>query len=181
MPADPVLYVDHVTVKGSRGVGLAMHALATFAPGSRDLTVTASGGDAWPYAMSIEEHAIDSLPSGSYTGNEVDEIYLRQVGGGTAGDGLKVDATLRDLGVPYHLDGRFVVAANEAGKLATLTIEAGVTMKFPKGVFFAVEHWTGDEPATGALRAHGTTERPLQRWLAGERPDAAEPCRVGQS
>lgn len=174
MPADPVLYVDHVTVKGSRGVGLAMHSLATFAPGSRDLTVTASGTDKWPYAMSIEEHTIDSLPSGSYTGNKVDEIYLRQVGAGTAGDGLKVDATLRDLGVPYRLDGRLVVAANEDGKLATLTIEAGVTLKFPKGKFFEVEHWTGDAPATGALRALGTADRPIVLTSAEASPQPGD-------
>lgn len=161
-PADPVLYVDHVTIKGSGGVGIAMHSMATFVEGSHDLVITGSGGDAWPYAMSLEEHSIDSLPTGSYTGNKKDEIYLRLRGAGTAGDGLKVDATLHDRGVPYRLDGKFNVAVNEDGdRLATLTIEAGVTVKFPKGKFFEIEHWTGDAPATGAIRALGTAERPI--------------------
>ncbi len=161
MPADPVLYVDHVTVKGSRGVGVAVFSLATFAPGSQDLVVTGCGGDKWPYPISIEEHSMDSLPTGSYTGNKKDEVYLRFAGAGRAGDGLKVDATLHDRGVPYRLHSGFNVAANEAGKLSTLTIEPGVTMKFPKGKFFKVEHWTGNDPATGVLRALGTAERPI--------------------
>lgn len=59
LPADPLLFVDHVTVKGSRGVGVAVHGLATFAPDSHDLRVTASGGEKYPYALSIEEHSID--------------------------------------------------------------------------------------------------------------------------
>lgn len=172
MPAVPVLYVDHVTVKGSRGVGVAVFGRATFVPGSHDLVVTGSGGDKWPYPISIEEHSIDALPTGSYTGNKKDEIYLRMVGAGGAGDGLKVDATLHDRGVPYRLDGGFNVAANEDGKLSTLTIEPGVTMKFPKGKALKVEHWTNDNPATGALRALGTAERPIV-FTSGE--DAPAP------
>jgi hypothetical protein len=167
MPADPVLYVDHVTVKGSRGVGVAVRSLGTFVPGSHDLVVTGSGGDKWPYPISLEEHSMDSLPTGSYTGNKRDEIYLRLVG---AGDGLKVDATLHDRGVPYRLEGGFNVAANEDGKLSTLTIEPGVTMKFPKGKSFKVEHWTGNDPATGVLRALGTAERPILLTSAEDSP-----------
>lgn len=170
MPVVPVVYMDHVTVKGSRGVGVAMHGLVTFAPGSHDLVITGSGGDKWPYPISIEEHSIDALPTGSYTGNKKDEIYLRAVGAGVAGDGLKVDATLHDRGVPYRLDAGFNVAVNENGKLSTLTIEPGVTMKFPKGKAFQVEHWTSDDPATGALRALGTADRPIVLTSAEDAP-----------
>ncbi len=170
MPAVPVLYVDHVTVKGSRGVGVAVFGLATFVPGSHDFVITGSGSDEWPYPISIEEHSIDALPTGTYTGNGKDEIYLRMVGAGGAGDGLKVDATLHDRGVPYRLDRGFNVAANEDGKLSTLTIEPGVTMKFPKGKSFQVEHWTNDDPATGVLRALGTAERPIVLTSAEDSP-----------
>lgn len=171
LPAPEVLYVDHVTVKGSRGAGVAVFGHATFVSGSHDLVVTGSGGDKFPYPISIEEHSIDALPTGSYTGNKKDEIYLSLVGAGTAGDGLKVDATLHDRGVPYRLDGGFNVAVNEdGGKLATLTIEPGVTMKFPKGKAFKVETWTSDEPATGAVRALGTAERPIVFTSAEDSP-----------
>lgn len=166
----PVLYVDHVTVKGSRGAGVAVHGWATFVEGSHDLVVTGSGGDRFPYPISIEEHSIDALPTGSYTGNEKDEIYLRLAGAGGAGDGLQSDATLHDRGVPYRLDGGFNVAVNEDGKLSTLTIEPGVTVKVPKGKAFKIETWTGDTPASGALRALGTSERPIVFTSAEDSP-----------
>lgn len=173
-PAQPVLYVDHVTVKHSGGAGVATTSHGTFVAGSHDLTITESGGTRFPYPISIEEHAIDTLPTGTYTGNSKDAIYLRLVGAGTAGDGLKVDATLHERGVPYRLDGGFTVAANEDGKLATLTIEPGVTMKFPKGKSFQIEHWTGDKPASGAIRALGTADRPITFTSAEDAPAAGD-------
>lgn len=69
---------------------------------------------------------------------------------------------------PIHIAGKdgAMWTKLEAGapgltRLAYVTIEGGVTMKFPKGKSFQVEHWTNDNPATGALRALGTAERPI--------------------
>jgi hypothetical protein len=169
-PAVAVLHVDHVNVTKSAGLGVKVFGLATFIEGSHDLTITGCGSEDYPYPISIEEHSMDALPSGDYTGNLKDEILLNLVGSGTAGDGLKVDATLHERGVPYRLDGGFNVAANEDGKLATMTIEPGVTIKVPEGKSFQIEHWTGDAPATGALKALGTAEKPIVFTSAADAP-----------
>lgn len=165
MPADPMLFIDHVKVLGSLGTGLWMQRGANFIAGSRDLVITGSGNDESPYPLEIEEHSMDALPTGTFTGNRVDEIVLRRVGTGVAGTGLVVDATLHDRGVPYHVglskNDSFVVGGGDKGTVATLTIEAGVTMKFTEGSAFEVQHFTNLEPSTGAVRALGTAEKPI--------------------
>lgn len=174
MPADPMLYVDHVTVKQSLGTGVRMQRGAKFLAGSRDLVITGSGSDEAPFPIEIEEHAIDSLPSGAYTGNKIDEILLQRVGAGTAGQGLLVDSTLHDRGVPYRMGASkqddFVVGGGEEGTVATLTIEPGVVMRFVEGAAFEVQHFTNLKPSTGAVRAIGTAARPIVFTSASASP-----------
>ena len=64
--ADPVLFVDHVTITKSRGTGIWLQQRSTFLAGSKDLTITASGGDEAPYPLEISEQAIDAIPTGTY-------------------------------------------------------------------------------------------------------------------
>jgi hypothetical protein len=178
MPADAMLFIDHVKILGSLGTGLFMQRGATFVAGSQDLVITGSGNDASPYPLQIEEHAIDALPTGTFTGNKVDEIRLRRVGNGVAGSGLVVDATLHDRGVPYHVgvskNDDFVVGGGDKGSLATLTIEAGVVMKFVEGAAFEVQHFTDLEPSTGAVRALGTAAKPIVFTTASAAPKAGD-------
>ena len=178
MPADPTLFIDHVKITGSRGTGVWMQRGASFMPGSRDLVVTGSGGDESPYPIEIEEHSMDALPTGTFTGNKVDEILLRRGGTGIAGSGLVVDATLHDRGVPYHVGGSkndsFVVGGGDKGTVATLTIEAGVTMKFTEGSAFEVQHFTNLEPSTGAVRALGTADKPIVFTSVSAAPKAGD-------
>jgi hypothetical protein len=176
MPADAMLYVDHVTIKGSLGVGLFMQRGANFVAGSKDLVVSGSGSEENPYPLEIEEHAIDALPTGTFTGNKVDEILLRRGGTGVAGTGLVVDATLHDRGVPYQVGiskgDNFVVGGGDKGSVATLTIEAGVVMKFNEGSAFEVQHFTNLEPSTGAVRALGTAAKPIVFTSSSKTPAA---------
>lgn len=178
MPADAMLYVDHVTVKRSLGTGVWMQRGAMFLPGSRDLVITGSGNDEAPFPIEMEEHAIDSLPTGTYTGNKIDEILLERVGNGMAGSGLVVDATLHERGVPYRMGAGnqddFVVGGGDKGTVATLTIEAGVVMRFTPGAAFEVQHFTNLEPSTGALRALGTPAKPIVFTSAAASPKAGD-------
>ncbi|HVJ91194.1 MAG TPA: hypothetical protein VM580_15430 [Labilithrix sp.] len=177
MPAAPLLYVDHVTVTGSTGTGVWMERGATFLPGSKDLTITKSGNDDYPFPIQIEEHAIDALPTGSYKGNKIDEILLRSKGTGVAGTGLPVDATLHERGVPYRM-GRSKLddfrIGPDKGPAATLTIEAGVVMRFEKETAFKVQHFITDQPALAAVRALGTAERPVVFTSASATPAAGD-------
>ena len=181
LPADPVLFLDHVTIKESRGTGLSVRSGATFIAGSRELTVTGSGngdGDASPFPAQIDEHSMDLFPTGHYTGNKVDEILLTTTGVGIAGVGLTVDATLHDRGVPYRVgngpNDSFYLGGKDNAPLATMTIEPGVTMRFAPGAFFLVEKFTGDFAAQAAVRAIGTAEKPIVFTSASPTPAAGD-------
>ena len=173
LPADPTVFLDHVTITGSAGTGLWMEGGATFVPGSTDLVVTGSGNMTSPYPVRIEEHSMDALPTGTFTGNKIDAIRLRTYGDGIAGDGLTVDATLHDRGVPYSMDGSFYVGKLGASR-ATMTIEAGVTMKFEAGTSLYIQKYTGDQPASAALVAKGTAAKPIVFTSASATPKAGD-------
>ena len=174
VPPAPVLFVDHVTVRRSRGTGIWLQQRSAFAPGSTDLTVTESGDDEAPYPLEVSDQALDSLPSGSYTGNKRDEILVRTEGDGTAGSGVTSDTTLRDLGVPYHMGDsegdHFTIGGGADGKVVTLTIEAGVVMKFEPKTGFMVQLFSTEDPATAIVRALGTADKPIVFTSASPTP-----------
>lgn len=178
LPADPLLFVDHVTISKSTGTGIWMQRGATFLPGSTDLTVTASGNDTSPFPIQIEEHAIDALPTGKYTGNKIDEILLRTQGYGIAGGGLTVDATLHERGVPYRMGKTkldyFIIGRSDPGPVTTLTIEPGVVMRFEKETAFEIQSGTTDKPSTGIVRALGTADKPIVFTSASATPKAGD-------
>lgn len=178
MPADPAVFLDHVTLKNAKGPALRTERGATFLPGSRDLVVTGSATEPSSYPVEIEEHSIDGLPTGKYTGNRIDEILIDPYGTRIAGAGLSVDATLHDRGVPYHVNREsvtnFIVGSGADGELATLTIEAGVKLKMQPGTTFKIQHWTKSSPSTGALRVLGTPEKPVVFTSAAASPKAGD-------
>jgi hypothetical protein len=176
--ADPILSVDHVTILRSLGTGVWLSRGAAFKQGSRDLTIRESGDATSPYAMEIEEHAFDTLPTGAYTGSAKDEILVTPAGGRTAGSGLLADGTLHDRGVPYRI-GRtsqdsLRIGGRPDGQLVTLTIEPGVVMRFSPGSALKVQHFTNDKPSTAAIRALGTAARPILMTSAADQPKAGD-------
>ena len=178
VPADPVVFVDNVTIRRSHGPGIYVRSRATFIAGSNDLTITESGSEQAPYPLEISEHTIDALPTGKYTGNKKDEILIRNEGDATAGSGLVVDATLHERGVPYRMgDGDtdyFSIGSGKDGKVVTLTIEPGVVMKFAPKTAFRVDTFSHDEPATGIVRAQGTADKPIVFTSAAAAPKAGD-------
>jgi hypothetical protein len=123
--------------------------------------------------VKIEEHSMDALPTGTFTGNKVDEIRLTTYGTGYAGEGLAVDATLHDRGVPYSVDGSFTIGRT-AQALATMTIEPGVTMKFEANKALNIQKFTGEQPASAALVAVGTAAKPIVFTSASSAPKAGD-------
>jgi hypothetical protein len=170
---NPVL-LDHVTVTGSASQGLYLHDGGAFDPASAQLVV--SGSKISP--VHTWTSAAGGLPAGTYTGNGVDEILLSAEGCTTEGvTGGTV--TLHELGVPYHVghsqsSGQMCVSAGTGKPLGTLAIEPGVTMRFKKGAVLMIEQFQGTSPASGALVAVGTAQKPIVFTSAQPTPAAGD-------
>lgn len=174
LPRKPILTVDHVTIKSSRGAGIKVDGAAAFASGSRDLTITASGANnpTHPYPLEVGEAAVDGIPTGSYKGNAKDEILIQpEVVSG--GGGFQEDTTMHNRGVPYHVGkDRFgELHVGDGTHDPVLTIEAGVKLLFHKETVLGVEgHATG----AAAIRALGTASDPVVFTSAEPTPAAGD-------
>ncbi len=173
LPTQPLVFVDHVTMKASLSNGLYMSEGAGFAPGSRDLTVTGSA----QYPISITPPQLDTIPTGKYTGHATDEHLLPA---GRRTRAIQVDATMHERGVPYRVgnsngDGMLLVERpEEKGGFATLTIEPGVTIRFKKEGFLSLDRFTGQGAARGAIVAVGTPAKPIVFTSAEAKPVAGD-------
>jgi hypothetical protein len=169
-PTPTPVFVDHVTVTRSLGIGVIVDHVAGFADGSTDLVISASGDDAHPYPLLVGEHTIGSIPSGSYTGNAVDKILIDPE------HSIAQDATMRELGVPYIVAeaNDLVVASGDENAPATLTIEPGVRIEIAAERAVEIEHFTGDFMASGALVALGTAEKPIVFTSASPTPQPGD-------
>ena len=152
---DPVLFVDHVTIEGSATQGVYAHAGGGFTPDSQALTITGSKGHAatfWP-------NLVETLPSGTYTGNARDDVMFTDDGNGQ----IRWDVTLHDRGVPYYSGGINQNGVNSVGAItgiAVLTIEPGVVWRFKKDTgVLSID--PGATPSRGVLIAKGTAQKPI--------------------
>lgn len=161
LPLSRPLKVDTVSIKDSATHGLWMANSARFDPDSKDLVITNAGQAADHFPLLVTGHAAHGLPKGRYTGNANDEILL--VEDNTDGrNGLQADVTLRDLGVPYRVgrlaDEGLRVGAN-GGLPATLTIEAGVELRFSPGT--SLRTVSDADGPRGRLEIQGTPTEPV--------------------
>jgi len=117
---DPVLTVNNTKIPNNPGTAIYLSD-AAFTPGSKALRVTG----ATDFAMSMPAMALGSIPTGTYTGNTVDEALV-----------VENANIFDDLTVATPLPIRFQTAGIHVGGLAptfvpnlTLTLKAGVTLK----------------------------------------------------
>ncbi|MEO7793528.1 MAG: hypothetical protein ABIV06_02055 [Thermoanaerobaculia bacterium] len=169
----PRAKLDHVKITGSAGYGVYLASKAEFAAGSRDLVISGAGATSAtaPFPMRLSLNAVGSVPTGTYTGNASDFL---QVEGGT----VTSDATFHDRGVPYQIGSAGatfgVLEVDGGASLATLTIEAGVEMRFYSlgsnvgGLFVG----PSSPSATGRLIAAGTATEPILFTATGVAPPA---------
>src|SRR5262249_9074102 len=148
------LSFDHVKIVGSRSDGIQM-SVSQFDAASTDLTIVGAA----EYPVRLDPSALGSLPSGSYVGNAHDEILV-------PGGSVVADMTIHARGVPYHIGDSVAsphlrVPTTPGSPVATLTIEPNVTLRFESDGVLAVEHFTGTNPASGALVARGTAAAPI--------------------
>ncbi len=157
----PILFADHLTLDNSRSLGVLVREGGGFAPGSTTLTIT--GGATYP--ISIWARAAGTLPTGTYTGNAVDEILLPALGGR---DDIKENTTFKALGVPYRVGGPMLRVLGTPAPV--LTIEAGTTLRFADNARLHID--TNTAGPGGALVAAGTAAAPVTFTSAAAVPVA---------
>ena len=169
-PMVPMAKVNHVTISGSAGMGALLDSQASFQAGSSDLTITGSGSAADPRPLGLQLRALNTLPSGVYTGNLKDEIWVDSNGYVTN------SVTMHDPGVPYwiyasHDNTPTIAQIDAALSPPVLTIDPGVRLRMAP----ATELWIGlygSSPA--ALNAVGTTAQPILFTSAADTPAAGD-------
>jgi hypothetical protein len=158
-PVQEVLFVDHVTIGGSKSNGLVVQGNGGFTAGSNALVVTGAA----VHPVSVWARAASGIPAGTYTGNGSDKILLPTTSGNET---INETTTFHERGVPYLVghatsagDLRVDVPMGQPG--VTLTIEPGVNVRFKKGGVLKVAVATSTNPARGSLVAAGTAGRPI--------------------
>jgi len=96
----------------------------------------------------VKPNYVDGIVGGNYTGNQTDAIQV-------ANGFITIDATYRDLGVPYHALARIAVNAG-GGKL---TLQPGVAIEF--GLDGSLEINEGASGSKPSLIAVGTAQDPI--------------------
>jgi hypothetical protein len=165
LPGPRPLFVDNVTIAGSLTRGVVLNGTAGFAEGSSSLVIRDSGSDSGPEPLAVNPNALGTLPSGTYTGNRADAIFVSPSVASSSVFYLGGDATLRDLGVPYRVGGLQVGNISTA---ATLTIEAGAELRFEPRTALSVYD------GRSALIAAGTASRPVVFTSAQATPAAGD-------
>ena len=141
----PAPVLKNVAIQQASGVGVNAIGGGRFGAGSANVSITGTAGTIgaplWFY-----ESSPATIPSGSYTGNTLDVIYVYTVS-------ITANETWGNHGVPYlFLQGLGIGHAVNP----TLTLAPGVVFKFAPGGLLVV-----GSLAPGNLRALGTVAEPI--------------------
>lgn len=165
LPGLRPIFVDHVTIQGSSSPGVWLAGTTGFAEGSTELTITGAGSQAVPEPLALNPNALGTVPSGRYTGNRSDAIFVSSYVASSSLFYLGQNATVRDLGVPYRVDG---LRVGNHDAQATLTVEAGVELRFMQDKTLEIYD------ARSTLIAAGTAARPVVLTSARVTPAAGD-------
>jgi hypothetical protein len=123
-PLQPLVRAIGVYVGSSGGYGVSLQSYAAFSEDSNELVVEGSAAE----PIFVAAPAAQTIPAGAYLGNGRDEIFVHSPNRLAEGE----DETFHDRGVPYRFGGDLYLAPTASAGLVTLTLEAGVTLRFPK-------------------------------------------------
>lgn len=173
-----------VTIEDSGGLGVNLQNFGAFTEDSANLTIRGSGQEPSSSSISSKQPilvappAVQSLPTGVYTGNAVDEIFVFNQ------SRVEMDEAFRNRGVPYRFDTGFAMsplASAADGGLITWTIEAGVRMELLEtpGNVWAITLGTSNGTAPENLWpvrviAQGTVAEPIVFTSAASAPAAGD-------
>lgn len=165
----PMLETVSVIIRGSGSNGVHLSSNAAFIDGSNNLTI--EGATRFPIVTNA--WSATTLPSGKYTGNGRDAVLVR-TSERLGIDGLIVESTWDDLGVPYEIAGEtdapkyLVVGAPQDATTSKLTLSAGVELRFT-----AVSGLT-IEGAQATLVAVGSLAEPIVFTSAADVPQPGD-------
>jgi hypothetical protein len=169
--------VVDVVIESSAGFGVNLRARAAFTDNSDSLIIRGSGNVAPPgnvdtrYPIYVAGAAFSTIPSGSLTGNARDEIFVAQTG--TMHDPA---VTFHERGIPYRLESHFGLwpeAGSQTG-MSTLTIEAGVVIRFTSSPGSITSMTLGSLDLPVRLIARGTPQAPIVLTTAADAPAAGD-------
>jgi hypothetical protein len=176
LPVKKILTVNNVTISNSAGYGMLVQRMAGFGDGSSNLVITGSGSRSssdpdytgFEQPMLIQAQALGTIPTGNYTGNALDEFLVNPY------KGIRTDLTIRNVQVPYHVIGWYIALTvyqtSTLDPIPTLTIQAGVTIKFDSTTRLQI----GQGSQLGALRIEGTASNPVVMTSAVNPPSAGD-------
>lgn len=148
----PAPTIRNVSIgRGSTG-GIAMVNKARFGPGSANLTITGVNG----VPVFVHQSPISSIPSGHYSGNTTDAIWINQLT-------VRQNETWPRLDVPYYIYNW--VSVGDSGGHPTLSLDSGVTVVAVPGATIRV-----GEVGPGAIHAVGTATAPITFTSASGNP-----------
>ncbi len=163
-PLQKKLKTKYVVVRDSGSQGITLSGYAAFTDDSEELFISGSGAEPEAdarfltgFPLDIEPGGVGTIPKKSVlTGNRRDAVFIRSV------TRLAVDEQFRNVGVPYRVHGDFLMYDLDKTPL-TLTIEAGVTIKFEKQGSGNLGLTLGNKSsmATVKLDAKGTATAPI--------------------
>lgn len=143
-----------VAIDKSRGYGFNFQVFSGFTDDSSKIAVTNSGRDTAAFPIRLLPGALSTVPTVTLVGNTANEVEI------IADNTAIISDTIKSRGVPYRVMGRMRVAPVSDGAAVSLTIEAGVTLRFDT---------TGDsglligssDLRQGILIAEGTVAAPI--------------------
>lgn len=114
----------NVTVSNAKGHAVNLQRMSGFTADSSNLRITDSGETAAPYPILVEAGAVGTLPNVTLTNTRSTDVLVEP-------RGSMPSDTFKNIGaVAYRVNGPLRVHPSADGAASTLTIEAGVTVKF---------------------------------------------------
>lgn len=147
---------DHVTLTGSDMFGLSLRGDAAIAASSQNLTI--SGAKAGPLRATAK--LAGGLPTGTYTGNGVDEIFV------DSANPMDESTRYPARGVPYRIGALTIGETAKDAPEVTWTIDPGVNIRVSSGgnVLLNSRRTTASpdvDISNGTLIAVGTAAAPI--------------------
>jgi hypothetical protein len=156
----------NVTISNAAGHAVNLQRMSGFTADSKNLRVTESGGMASPWPIVVEAGAVGPLPTVSFLAHRSPDILVEP-------RGSMPDDTFKNLGAPYRIGGRLLVAPSVEGSTSTLTVEGGVTLKMDTTSDSGLTVGTSDT-RRGVLIANGTVAAPILFTSAKDMPAAGD-------
>lgn len=141
----PAPDLQSITIRNAVDVGVGLVGGGRFGAGSGNLVITQTHGSIGA-PMYMDADAVPSIPTGTYTGNALDVIWI------FSGQVTKT-ATWHNVGVPYMMRQGLGI---ESSTSPVLTLEPGVELRFSPGGLIGV-----GVVSPGGLRALGAAGNPV--------------------